>query len=272
MADLLMGVYLYIIAITNLVYTGRYGFEDFTWRHSILCTFAGILATLSSEASALFVLMITIDRVVAIKNPFSQRNRLCVIGSSILVWVIAISLSVFPILPLESSMFEDFYAQSPVCISLPLSVHRQLGWQYSMVIFIGLNFLVFLGITIGQFLILSEVMKSGSSSQASNVRQREITLAKSVFAVVITDLVCWIPIGIIGMLTFSGIDVTVEIYAWIIVLVLPINSAINPILYTLSAIIRDRGRQNTAVNAAQVRPYTCNNMPKMVLNTTDILL
>ncbi|XP_062615152.1 G-protein coupled receptor GRL101-like [Saccostrea cucullata] len=250
-ADFLMGIYLYIIAITNLVYTGRYGFEDYSWRHSFLCTFAGILATVSSEASALFVLMITIDRVVAIKNPFSRRNKVWVIGSSALAWVIAFSLAVFPVLPLKLSMFEDFYAQSPVCISLPLSVHRQLGWQYSMVIFIGLNFLIFLGIIFGQFLILYEVIKSGSNSQASNIRRREITLAKTVVSVVVTDILCWIPIGITGMLTFYGIDVTMEIYAWIIVLVLPVNSAINPILYTLTAIIRDRGRRKVSESNIQ---------------------
>ncbi|XP_062581982.1 relaxin receptor 2-like [Saccostrea cucullata] len=112
-----------------------------------------------------------------------------------------------------------------------------------MVIFIGLNFIIFVGISIGQFLIILEVNKSGKNSQASNCRRREIALAKSVVAVVITDLLCWVPIGIIGMLTFYGIDVSLEVYAWIIVLVLPVNSAINPILYTLSAIIRERGRR-----------------------------
>ncbi|XP_061186987.1 G-protein coupled receptor GRL101-like [Saccostrea echinata] len=190
-ADFLMGVYLYIIAITNLIYTGRYGFVDYSWRHSFLCTFAGILATVSSEASALFVLMITIDRVMAIKNPFSQRNRAWMLGPSALAWAIAISLSVFPILPSELSMFEDFYAQSPVCISLPLSVYRQLGWQYSMVIFIGLSFLIFLGIIFGQFRILYEVLKSGSKSQASNVRRREVTLAKTVVAVLWWSLISY---------------------------------------------------------------------------------
>ncbi|XP_062570285.1 relaxin receptor 2-like [Saccostrea cucullata] len=45
-----------------------------------------------------------------------------------------------------------------------------------------------------------------------------------------------------GMLTFYGIDVSQEVYAWIIVLVLPINSALNPILYTLSSNIREHRR------------------------------
>lgn len=39
------------------------------------------------------------------------------------------------------------------------------------------------------------------------------------------------------MMTFFGIDVNDDVYAWIIVIVLPVNSALNPILYTLSALV-----------------------------------
>ncbi|XP_062569354.1 G-protein coupled receptor GRL101-like [Saccostrea cucullata] len=263
-ADLFMGIYLYVIAIVNLMYTGVYGFEDYKWRHSSVCTFAGILATMSSEASALFVLLITIDRLIAIKHPFYPNKRRWVIMLSVFSWALSISISLFPILAMELLIFKDFYAQSPICVSLPLSVHRQSGWQYSMIIFIGLNFIIFVGISIGQFLIILEVNKSGRKSQASNRRRREIALAKSVVAVVITDLLCWVPVGIIGMLTFYGIDISLEVYAWIIVLVLPVNSALNPILYTLSAIIRDRGRRKVFESNMQ-------RENKMLINENDRL-
>jgi hypothetical protein len=49
------------------------------------------------------------------------------------------------------------------------------------------------------------------------------------------------------MLTFLGIDVQPDVYAWMIVVVLPINSAINPILYTLIAVLR-----------AKVNIFICN--------------
>ncbi|XP_061184857.1 G-protein coupled receptor GRL101-like [Saccostrea echinata] len=244
-SDMLMGLYLYIIAFINLVYTGTYGLEDYSWRHSTLCTVAGIIATTSSESSALFVSLITLDRILAIRNPLSWR-RLTKVGASllsILSWVISLSLAVFPILPMDLSSFYDFYAQTSICIYLPLSVHRKSGWQYSVAVFVGFNFFLFLGILVGQFMILFEVIKSGRKVQSSGTLQRDIALAKSVCAVVVTDLFCWIPIGIIGMLTFSGIDVSPEVYAWIIVLVLPVNSALNPILYTLSAFLRERIRK-----------------------------
>ena len=41
----------------------------------------------------------------------------------------------------------------------------------------------------------------------------------------------------LGMLALSGTEISGDIYAWMAVLVLPINSALNPFLYTLSAIL-----------------------------------
>ena len=54
-------------------------------------------------------------------------------------------------------------------------------------------------------MILSEVMKSSRVCNSSSVRRREVALAKSVVAVVLTDLLCWIPIAIIGKLFTENI-------------------------------------------------------------------
>ncbi|XP_061194819.1 uncharacterized protein LOC133202983 [Saccostrea echinata] len=245
LADFFMGVYLYILAGANLMFSGRYGFEDDSWRQSPLCTFAGVLATTSSEASALFVLSITIDRIVIIRFPFSQfeKNRLVAKLVSVLVWTISLSLSVLPLF--GNQYFNDYYSSSGICISLPLSVLRKPGWEYSMVIFVGANFLIFIAILLGQFVIFTDVVGMGKevSSQRTTQKKREINLAKTLIMVAVTDMFCWIPIGVIGLLTFFGIDVTAKVYAWVIVVVLPINSALNPIIYTFSAILRRRGQK-----------------------------
>jgi hypothetical protein len=39
-----------------------------------------------------------------------------------------------------------------------------------------------------------------------------------------------------GMLALTGTYISGEVYAWIAVFVLPINSALNPFLYTFSSI------------------------------------
>ncbi|XP_062583977.1 G-protein coupled receptor GRL101-like [Saccostrea cucullata] len=236
LADFFMGVYLYIIAGANIAFSGRYGFEDFSWRHSPYCIFAGVLATLSSEASALFVLLITIDRILIVRFPFSiLKKRIWVSKlNSSLVWTIALFLSLIPLT--GSEYFDDYYSSSGVCIYLPLSVLRKSGWEYSMIIFVGANFIIFIAILIGQFVIFTDVVRMGKKTALhpfSQQRRREMGIAKTLITVAVTDMLCWIPIGAIGLLTFMGIDVTVQVYAWIIVAVLPINSSLDHDIHTL---------------------------------------
>jgi leucine-rich repeat-containing G protein-coupled receptor 7 len=197
-ADFLMGVYLFIIAITNLYYSGRYGLSDYYWRHSIGCTIAGIIGTLSSEASAFTVFLITLDRFIVVKYPFSNMKLtaksafiLCLI-----CWLVGIIMSVIPLFP--GIGLDDFYAQSGVCISLPLSVIRKPGWEYSMIIFVGLNFFLFLGIFVGQISIFLSVVSVGRNVDSAKRKEREASLATTLFAIVVTDVCCWIPIGTIG--------------------------------------------------------------------------
>ena len=196
-ADLLMGVYLFIIAIVNLHYTGYYGLQDYAWRHSWLCTLAGILATVSSEASALIVFLITVDRFLAIKYSISDKRitKTGVIVLCFCVWLISLFLATFPL-----AYFDNFYSKSGVCISLPLSVIRKTGWRYSMAIFVGINALLFTGILIGQIAIFVEALKVSKDVRSEKIRAREISLAKTLIAIVVTDILCWIPIGIIGKL------------------------------------------------------------------------
>ena len=43
-----------------------------------------------------------------------------------------------------------------------------------------------------------------------------------------------------GYLALGGVDILSDVYAWVIVLVLPINSAVSPFIYTFSMIYRQQ--------------------------------
>ena len=52
--------------------------------------------------------------------------------------------------------------------------------------------------------------------------------------------IIYVFLSFLGLFTLNGVDISNDVYAWIIVFVLPINSAINPFLYTLLAIRRQK--------------------------------
>nr|XP_034311900.1 relaxin receptor 2 [Crassostrea gigas] len=239
-SDLLMGIYLFIIAVADLEYQNEYGLNDSKWRFSNTCTAAGLLATISSEASVLFVFLITAERFIAFKYPFSSaklKNKKCGICAAITVWLFAVSIATAPLF-----YYSDFYSRSTVCISLPLTTDMFSGWEYSTSVFIVFNFLVFIAVVLGQILIFAEVKRIGSNV-TNDTTKREIAVFKSLSYVVLSDAFCWIPIVLIGLLAMGGVNISSDVYAWIVVVVLPINSALNPFIYTFSLMYKKKTKQ-----------------------------
>lgn len=173
---------------------------DDYWRNSAWCTFAGVLSTVSSETSVMFLCLITLDRLLVIKYPFGQvkfDTKKALIVSAI-AWFIALLIALFPIV--FTSYFQNkFYNKSGVCIALPLTRDRPPGWLYSVLIFICLNFLTFCLIAIGQWSIYMDIRKSSSSAGKSQLsRKKDLIVARNLLLVVATDFLCWFPIGCMG--------------------------------------------------------------------------
>ncbi|XP_045167750.2 G-protein coupled receptor GRL101-like [Mercenaria mercenaria] len=243
LADLLMGVYMLIIAIADKIFRNRYIEVDDYWRNSAWCQLAGVLSTVSSEASVLFMCLITIDRILVIKYPFGHvritvKSAICAVSAT---WLFVFIISLVPVF--YTDYFEGkFYSKSGVCLALPLTRDRPPGWLYSILLFIGFNMITFILIAVGQLLIYAEIKKHTSMQKSLNVtRTNDLKVARNLLLVVTTDFLCWFPIGTMGILALSGHTIPGEVYAWTAVFVLPINSALNPFMYTLTAIYN---RQN----------------------------
>ncbi|XP_059176221.1 G-protein coupled receptor GRL101-like [Physella acuta] len=232
LSDFIMSVYLLIIAGADVYYRDDYVLYDTEWRDSSLCKAAGFLATLSSETSLLFVLLITLDRYFIFKNPLKQvkLSQVTLVSISALVWTLGIAISTVPIL------FPDWqvYSSNAMCLALPVKLTHQLGWTFSLIIYIVINFIIMLLVIVGQIVVFKYIaMPSNSIINSSVQKKREITVAKNLSLVVISNVLCWLPVCVIGLLSAAGHIFSSETYGWLVVVVVPLNSAINPVLYTL---------------------------------------
>ena len=112
-----------------------------------------------------------------------------------------------------------------------------------MGLFIAFNLAAFLFIMAAYIAIIVKVSKSqrrvkahGESDVSSNSIKRESALARRVFAIILTDFSCWVPVIILSILALTGqfYDEHGFVYVWFAVFVLPVNSSVNPVLYTFS--------------------------------------
>nr|KAG5714413.1 hypothetical protein BaRGS_006859 [Batillaria attramentaria] len=141
-------------------------------------------------------------------------------------------------LALVSSDWE-FYSQTGICLPLPITQQDFPGQQYAFGVFIVLNFGLFALIGSGQLLIYRAI-RSTRMAGSTRGQQQDMTIARRLFLIVISDFCCWFPIGLMGLLAARGTPIPGVVNVWSAIFVLPLNSALNPFLYTLATLLERR--------------------------------
>ena len=295
-ADMIMGIYLLSIAVYSVYYSGYYGQIDFEWRSSLRCSIIGSLAVLSSEASCLFMVLLTSTRLYATYKPFStasistRKYKLAIIS----VWIMSFLIAVLPIphqvfsyfmqnkvefsnqftrskiwnkekvtkfacrlASLKNKLMEcncndwdstksflktndpeyspraefGYYGQTSVCMPRFYVYRGESAWEYSFVIII-VNFLCFFFIAISYICIFIKSNKNKLEIKTSQREKEQSRLQRRISRIIITDFLCWISICIMAFVKLSGFYVDDVAYVVSAGLLLPINSAFNPLLYS----------------------------------------
>ena len=287
LSDLLMGIYMIIVASADIYFGDYFPMNAESWRSGIICRVSGAISITSSEGSVFFVTLISIDRFINIQFPYSARkiNKNAILLISILTWVLAVALGVIPSV-LAGRNFK-FYDNSHVCIGLPLaltdrfipiqkevtvfireipffrtvtefdSIGKHSGMYFSSALFLGLNGLCYFIILMCYIGILVAVKRSSAKIGRNSELKKQIQLTVRVAAIVATDFCCWFPVILLGILVqVRVLELPASVFAWLVTFVLPINSAINPYLYTIGALItkfRKKCHQTQSEVSGQVK-------------------
>ena len=297
-SDFIMGFYMLIIAGADVHFGNTFFIEAEVWKSSGVCMFAGFLSLFSSEASVFFVVLISVDRLLCVALPFGKKRMTAYLAkiSCVLVWVAVTFICIIALLLQLTNT--DAYDLATVCVGIPLvstkkikvsqvksSVHETEDslvkyvtettgtastWQFAIVIYLGLNFVAFVTVLVCYVAIgaiVATKLPSKQLQRKNENRSREMKMAGRMALIVFTDFCCWMPVIILGVLIQSGAveAVPIETYAWLVALVLPLNSALNPYIYTISTEITKYRRRRREKREA----FTLQKMasPSQSINT-----
>ncbi|XP_070331030.1 relaxin receptor 1 isoform X2 [Odocoileus virginianus] len=235
-ADCLMGIYLFVIGAFDLKFRGEYNKHAQLWMESIHCQLLGSLAILSTEVSVLLLTFLTLEKYICIVYPFRclRPGKCRTITVLILIWIIGVIVAFIPLSNKE--FFKNYYGTNGVCFPLHSEDAESTGAQiYSVAIFLGINLAAFIIIVFSYGSMFYSIHQSAvTANEVQNQVRKEMTLAKRFFFIVFTDALCWIPIFILKFLSLLQVEIPGTITSWVVIFILPINSALNPILYTLT--------------------------------------
>ncbi|XP_059949710.1 relaxin receptor 1 isoform X1 [Mesoplodon densirostris] len=235
-ADCLMGIYLFVIGAFDLKFRGEYNKHAQLWMESIHCQLLGSLAILSTEVSVLLLTFLTVEKYICIVYPFRclRPGKCRTITVLILIWIIGFIVAFIPLS--NKGFFKNYYGTNGVCFPLHSEDTESIGAQiYSVAIFLGINLAAFIIIVFSYGSMFYSIHQSAiTATEVRNQVRKEMILAKRFFFIVFTDALCWIPIFILKFLSLIQVEIPGTITSWVVIFILPINSALNPILYTLT--------------------------------------
>ncbi|XP_051794034.1 relaxin receptor 2a isoform X2 [Acanthochromis polyacanthus] len=232
----LMGVYLFFVGVFDVKFRGQYNRNALLWMESIECRIIGFLAMLSSEVSVLLLTYLTLEKFLVIVFPFSNLRPSKLQTGVVLasIWMLGFIIAAVPLM--NENVFGNYYGRNGVCF--PLHSDRQekpTAKGYSTGIFLGLNLVAFLVIVFSYSSMFYSIYKTGINATDLRSRlHRDVAVANRFFFIVFSDALCWIPIFLVKVLSLLEVEIPGTISSWVVIFILPINSALNPILYTLT--------------------------------------
>ncbi|XP_025220373.1 relaxin receptor 2 isoform X2 [Theropithecus gelada] len=245
-ADCLMGVYLFFVGFFDLKYRGQYQKYALLWMESVQCRLMGFLAMLSTEVSVLLLTYLTLEKFLVIVFPFNNIRPGKWQTSVILIciWMAGFLIAVIPFW--NEEYFGNFYGKNGVCFPLYYDQTEDVGSKgYSLGIFLGVNLLAFLIIVFSYITMFCSIQKTAlQTTEVRNHFGREVAVANRFFFIVFSDAICWIPVFVIKILSLFRVEIPDTMTSWIVIFFLPVNSALNPILYTLTtSFFKDKLKQ-----------------------------
>ena len=133
-----------------------------------------------------------------------------------------------------SQRFLGFYGNDPVCLFkfFVSSDEPQTTFSWSI---LTAYFICFAVISISYLIVFTITSLSSSSlsegATGDLVRNRNHRLQRKVSVIILTDFLCWVPFIIICLLHTKEVVDASPWYALLSILILPMNSVINPLLY-----------------------------------------
>ncbi|XP_015430088.1 PREDICTED: relaxin receptor 1-like [Dufourea novaeangliae] len=231
-SDTLMGIYLFVIAVADMIFRDNYNQVAISWMSSWFCTSLGVLAMTSLEVSVLILSFMSLERYMLIAAPLKGHRTMTpqtASASMIVTWIIGVTLALVPVIHWRSST--RFYGVNGMCFPLHIDDPYSIGWEYSAFIFLGLNLTGL--ITIG-YVYAGMFVSIWKTRHACSLSVGDSEFALRFFLIVLTDAACWAPIIILKIRALLKYPIPADLHAWVVVFILPVNSAVNPLLYTFT--------------------------------------
>ena len=124
-----------------------------------------------------------------------------------------------------------YYGETSICMPKFYAAASDNAWEYTLMI-ITINLLAFIVIACCYILMFVRFKEQRAQFHQNHSLEQETKMQKRIARIIATDFACWIPICIMSYARMGGVELSNVIYQITAVILLPINSAVNPLLFS----------------------------------------
>lgn len=241
-SDLLMGVYVAVVRCADAVYEGRYVWEDSAWRHSAACRTASAFSSVSSFVSTALFFLMTLHCCLGMWSHSGRRFSVrSAHAASAVCWAGGVLLAVLPMLPKASRV--GLYHLIGLCVPLPVISYsaNSAAYQFFIVsssLALTLTLLTTVGIAALYVVIRvrDDVIFVLTHDVTSSSQQRhDLAHARCVVLLAACRSLSWLPLTFATLMMMTSREdlVSKKVMLGLVVVMLPLSSSANPLLFLL---------------------------------------
>jgi len=125
-----------------------------------------------------------------------------------------------------------YYSYNSVCIPNLFVTSQRHSWWYSLAVSV-MNFVSFIFVAVSYVFIYYKSTSNEKLNISKQYKKVQV-LQRRILRLIVTDFMCWIPVCLMTFLNLAGILIPPICYSISAIVLLPINSALNPFLYSRS--------------------------------------
>ena len=249
-SDFLMGVFLSVIRVTDLLYKGDYFWYDVTWRHSTSCKLSAFLSFVCGTVSPMIITIITLQCCGPLYT--ATVSRICRARVTHLVcttaWLVGVALATVPLLPVASHW--RLYSQSALCLPTPISTTHSAGQDYVVAVLVVLRLTLAVLMCVAHVLTYHRLVNYSITAEDPVGTAPALSRARRLFGMTLCHCLCLLSFSVMEILASRRNIVNLHLRAATTIILLPCGAAMDPLLYAFG--ISRELRRNTVKERIQI--------------------
>ncbi len=233
LVDITFGIYLTVMWVQDTISDEIFYLYEIKWKSSLLCFLEFTLLLNFNFLSPILLCFLSLERLMVVLYPMNSKFKQT---QFVVKKISLLSITIF-FLSLCCTMDMKFHSiQVPFKLCSPfvdptnsVIIVKITTWavallQFSSIIFITVVYVKLLR----ELQIGKEKLKDQMSKQRSNR-----AIIYQLVIVTATNILCWIPSCVVHMISMFSETYPIDMVLWTSIVVMPLNSVVNPVVFTV---------------------------------------